>query len=106
MAISVERKFVCEDCGEGFWTTGAYAYRCPSCSKKHTRKMEAEKKERKNVSPYKKQQRHKRGKAKSVKEFMHDCIVYNRKHGTNLNYGTYDRLIRHKSGELTVEVKL
>lgn len=106
MAISVERKFVCEDCGEEFRTTGAFAYRCPSCGKKHKQKIEADRKKEEYVSPYKKQKRHKRCKAKSVKDFMHDCIVYNKKHGTNLNYGSYDRLMRHKSGELTVEVKL
>ena len=93
----------CIDCGGEFWSEEECAERSTVCRVRHKR----ERGRMWNNSPYRKRKRQKhRGYVPSVEEFMHDCAEYNREYGTNLNYGTYDRLLRRKRGELTVEVKL
>ena len=98
--------FRCMDCNGEFWSSAAFAERCPICRERYRREQARKERKRLYSSLYRKRKKVKRGYVKSVEEFMRDCEDYNRKHGTNLNYGTYDRLLRRKRGELTVEVKL
>lgn len=99
----IERRFLCVDCDDEFWSCAFFAERCPICRERYQREQEREQQKKLFSSPYHKR---KRRYVKSVEEFMRDCEEYNRKHGTNLNYGTYDRLLRRQRGELAVEVKL
>ncbi len=101
-----ERCFMCVDCGDEFWSIGVFANRCPICRQRYKREQQAQRSRERWQSQYRKRRKEKRGYVMSVEEFMHNCDEYNRVHGTRLNYGTYDRLLRRERGELAVEVKL
>lgn len=91
------RRFICRDCENEFFSDGTYARRCPRCREQRRRKKKGA-----AWAVYRKR----RVDGLTIEEFMRECEAYNRAHGTELNYGDYDRLKRCERGELTVEVKL